>query len=738
MQDSLHIPRRRGPRESAATSKEANADKSNSNGECSSTNSKSKSDYSIASLVSRKRRRIERQETQNELNDLFQKLNAENIDGMLDGVTEPEPEKKQEDLGAEDNDLLASDSSDEDEDDVTKLADMASRFLDEDQSTRLKEVLTDPKRKLGRRCEYQFFSRRCRLPNPLLIDDGLLGTIDPSVRKCEEYVYKLSQSSTGRSVLLGTGGIYHWFRRGWKCPNYVYQWIFKLVAFEQNIMTAKNAYDTIISLWSNLGGEPVPFQEIISDRRNQNRNITVATFAYVLNGYGALKDELGWGKLSKYFDLQKSGTASETATLMSKDEDEELVQEQRIPLTQFGWVLQLFGHSIRSWPSAYTSEELKYVLRLLFQISLDRVGSLVLKEIQDAIESCLYVMEKKTWEEQVRLAASAICVQFSVLHLQLELLKALKPTYERCIYLRRMIAFVSLEKAMERNDSSTNAETDVPDIVLENTKSGRDILSRLLTILTRRDGIFQSRDVDFEELMQMTHLLDAAIASNENELLREKSEVREYLYKILVVGDLGTGKTSIIRRYVHNIFSSNYKSTIGVDFALKVIQWSPEIIVRLQLWDIAGQERFGNMTRVYYKEALGAFVVYDVTRTQTFEGVTKWKEDIDAKVSLPGAWGGGHIPVVLLANKSDLIAEGHGQPVNVSEMNRFCEDNGFVKWFETSAKDNTNIDEAARDLITAILNIEEEHGGAEGVNDEDDSERVRLDEQRHQGGGGCC
>ncbi|KAG0181082.1 rab32, member RAS oncoprotein [Apophysomyces sp. BC1021] len=701
MQDSLHIPRRRGPRESAATSKEANADKSNSNGECSSTNSKSKSDYSIASLVSRKRRRIERQETQNELNDLFQKLNAENIDGMLDGVTEPEPEKKQEDLGAEDNDLLASDSSDEDEDDVTKLADMASRFLDEDQSTRLKEIQKEN------------------------WEGGVSISFSADVAGMDGSNNKWisTAASTGRSVLLGTGGIYHWFRRGWKCPNYVYQWIFKLVAFEQNIMTAKNAYDTIISLWSNLGGEPVPFQEIISDRRNQNRNITVATFAYVLNGYGALKDELGWGKLSKYFDLQKSGTASETATLMSKDEDEELVQEQRIPLTQFGWVLQLFGHSIRSWPSAYTSEELKYVLRLLFQISLDRVGSLVLKEIQDAIESCLYVMEKKTWEEQVRLAASAICVQFSVLHLQLELLKALKPTYERCIYLRRMIAFVSLEKAMERNDSSTNAETDVPDIVLENTKSGRDILSRLLTILTRRDGIFQSRDVDFEELMQMTHLLDAAIASNENELLREKSEVREYLYKILVVGDLGTGKTSIIRRYVHNIFSSNYKSTIGVDFALKVIQWSPEIIVRLQLWDIAGQERFGNMTRVYYKEALGAFVVYDVTRTQTFEGVTKWKEDIDAKVSLPGAWGGGHIPVVLLANKSDLIAEGHGQPVNVSEMNRFCEDNGFVKWFETSAKDNTNIDEAARDLITAILNIEEEHGGAEGVNDEDDSER---------------
>lgn len=146
--------------------------------------------------------------------------------------------------------------------------------------------------------------------------------------------------------------------------------------------------------------------------------------------------------------------------------------------------------------------------------------------------------------------------------------------------------------------------------------------------------------------------------------------MREYLYKILVVGDLGTGKTSIIRRYVHNIFSNNYKSTvsyfyslngtithvlvfqIGVDFALKVIQWGPDLIVRLQLWDIAGQERFGNMTRVYYKEAFGAIVVYDVTRPQTFEGVTKWKNDIDAKVALPDAWGGGQIPVILLANKA--------------------------------------------------------------------------------------
>jgi len=178
----------------------------------------------------------------------------------------------------------------------------------------------------------------------------------------------------------------------------------------------------------------------------------------------------------------------------------------------------------------------------------------------------------------------------------------------------------------------------------------------------------------------------------------DSGEVKEYLYKILVVGDIGTGKTSIIKRYVHNIFSLHYKSTIGVDFALKVLQWDNDIVVRLQLWDIAGQERFGNMTRVYYKEAVGALVVFDVTRVSTFEAVTKWKNDIDAKVMLPD---GKPIPVVLLANKCDLAKEGLVK--NATQMDKHCEDKGFIGWFETSAKENLNIDKACRFLVSKIL-----------------------------------
>lgn len=173
---------------------------------------------------------------------------------------------------------------------------------------------------------------------------------------------------------------------------------------------------------------------------------------------------------------------------------------------------------------------------------------------------------------------------------------------------------------------------------------------------------------------------------------------REHLYKILVIGELGTGKTSIIKRYVHQFFSHHYRATIGVDFALKVLEWDANTLIRLQLWDIAGQERFGNMTRVYYKEAVGAFIVFDVTRSQTFEAVRKWKADLDSKVQQPE---GTTIPCVLLGNKCDMSKEGIVN--NPSAMTEFCKENNFAGWFLTSAKENLNIEEAARFLITQIL-----------------------------------
>jgi Ras-related protein Rab-32 len=192
---------------------------------------------------------------------------------------------------------------------------------------------------------------------------------------------------------------------------------------------------------------------------------------------------------------------------------------------------------------------------------------------------------------------------------------------------------------------------------------------------------------------------------------------QEKMLKVIVVGDIGVGKTCLIKKYIHNVFSPHYKSTIGVDFGLKVMRWSDELVLKIQLWDIAGQERFQNMTRSYYKEAVGAFIVFDVDRVgATFDNTKKWKLDIDQKVTFMETED--PIPVILIANKTDKL---NLDDENVKKdwddlkeiMDKVVEEHGFIGWVGTSAARGTGIDEATRQLMGEILKREEELTGEE-------------------------
>lgn len=180
-------------------------------------------------------------------------------------------------------------------------------------------------------------------------------------------------------------------------------------------------------------------------------------------------------------------------------------------------------------------------------------------------------------------------------------------------------------------------------------------------------------------------------------MISNSQQSSELLFKVLVVGEASTGKTSFIKRYVHHFFSKAYRATIGVDFALKTLQYDDNTIVRLQLWDIAGQERFGSMTRVYYNGAVGAFLVFDVNQQKTFEAVKKWKTDLDSKVFLSD---GSNIPCLLLANKCDLVQRTEEDEEIYRE---FARENGFIGCLYTSPKDNINIEQAARLLVKEIM-----------------------------------
>ena len=204
-------------------------------------------------------------------------------------------------------------------------------------------------------------------------------------------------------------------------------------------------------------------------------------------------------------------------------------------------------------------------------------------------------------------------------------------------------------------------------------------------------------------------------------------DVTTKVLKVIVVGEMGTGKTSWIRQYVQGFFSEFYKTTIGVDFANKNITWNDGVQINLQLWDIAGQERYGNMTHVYYQEAVGALVIFDVNRTKSFDMVKEWKADIDSKVLTST---GEPIPSLLLGNKIDIASEGkwNGQ----ENIENYVKEHNFIGFFETSAREKTNIDKAAQFLVDYIMNNHIEPATTNKEN------AVDLTNPSNQKGGGCC
>ena len=159
--------------------------------------------------------------------------------------------------------------------------------------------------------------------------------------------------------------------------------------------------------------------------------------------------------------------------------------------------------------------------------------------------------------------------------------------------------------------------------------------------------------------------------------IKKKSE---FLFKILLLGDSGVGKSCIILRYIENTFSQNLMNSIGVDFKLKNIEIEGKRI-KLQVWDTAGQERFRTITTSYYKGAQAIVVVYDITDKESFEHVKNWMADVD-KFAKEG------VLRILVGNKCDL----EHQRVVTKENGKDLADKYGIQFMETSAKETINVD----------------------------------------------
>jgi small GTP-binding protein len=176
----------------------------------------------------------------------------------------------------------------------------------------------------------------------------------------------------------------------------------------------------------------------------------------------------------------------------------------------------------------------------------------------------------------------------------------------------------------------------------------------------------------------------------------QQSEEITHTFKVIVVGESGVGKTSYIKQFAKQMFSPYYKTTIGVDCVSRVVNHDDDSIIRLQLFDIAGQERFHGLTRVFYRDAMAAIIVYDVTRPDTLDNVRFWKCDIDEKVYLPHT--NISIPCVLIGNKCDLTSN-----IPDSTIDQITKELSFVSHIQVSAKENKNVDESIHEVIGHCL-----------------------------------
>ncbi|XP_047332227.1 ras-related protein RABA1f-like [Impatiens glandulifera] len=167
----------------------------------------------------------------------------------------------------------------------------------------------------------------------------------------------------------------------------------------------------------------------------------------------------------------------------------------------------------------------------------------------------------------------------------------------------------------------------------------------------------------------------------------------DYLFKVVLIGDSGVGKSNLLSRFSRNEFSLESKSTIGVEFATRSIQVDDKI-VKAQIWDTAGQERYRAITSAYYRGAVGALVVYDVTRHVTFENVARWLKELRDHTDT-------NIVIMLVGNKADLR---HLRAVSSEDAKAFVEREKTF-FMETSALEALNVEDAFTEVLTKIYHV---------------------------------
>eukprot|EP01129_Flabellula_baltica_P009858 TRINITY_DN40_c0_g2_i1.p1 TRINITY_DN40_c0_g2~~TRINITY_DN40_c0_g2_i1.p1 ORF type:complete len:203 (+),score=42.81 TRINITY_DN40_c0_g2_i1:112-720(+) len=198
---------------------------------------------------------------------------------------------------------------------------------------------------------------------------------------------------------------------------------------------------------------------------------------------------------------------------------------------------------------------------------------------------------------------------------------------------------------------------------------------------------------------------------------------RKVLLKLIVLGESGVGKTSLLLRYVDNKFTLATKSTIGADFLTKEIEVDDQA-VNLQIWDTAGQERFQGLGTTFYRGSDGAIFVFDVTRKETFDELEAWREAFLIQINQEG---NDDYPMLVIGNKIDCP----DRAVTTEQGEAFCRKYG-LQYLECSAKNDVNVDTAFTDITRNVINKQDPNSLTY------DDVKIDLTGDKKETNGGCC
>ena len=201
----------------------------------------------------------------------------------------------------------------------------------------------------------------------------------------------------------------------------------------------------------------------------------------------------------------------------------------------------------------------------------------------------------------------------------------------------------------------------------------------------------------------------------------------DMIFKIILIGDSSVGKTNIMNKYLKNQFKEDSRATVGVEFGSKQFVIDNRKI-KAQIWDTAGQERYRAVTSAYYKGAKGAFIVYDVTRKETFDSVNRWISDIISTC-------GKSLSIILLGNKSDLEDQRQISKEQGEEKAKTYQ----LAFLETSALSGENLEKAFNMLINEIYEkCKSEFENTDYLNLGDSVEEIQLKKDDSESENKCC